>query len=54
MLILTIDSYGYEIRRHIRHFKPFYSNTHHTDAFLLIPTLKNVLGWHLIVFFSEF
>ena len=22
--------------------------------FLLIPTLKNVLGWHLIVFFSEF
>ena len=23
MLILTIDGYGYEIRRHIRHFKPF-------------------------------
>ena len=23
MLILTIDRYGYEIRRHIRHFKPF-------------------------------
>ena len=33
---------------------PFYPNTHHTEAFFLILTLKNVLQWHLIVFFSEF
>ena len=34
---------------------PFYPNTHYTEAFFfLILTLKNVLQWHLIVFFSEF
>ena len=33
---------------------PFYANTHNTEAFLLILTLKNVLGWHFIVFFSRF
>ena len=45
MLILTIDRYGYEIRRHIRHFKPFLLKlyTHDTDAFLINSNAKKCI-----------